>query len=129
MLRFHGLLPGKLREAAILMAGVEQQNVFEWQTHQKTARAAGLTEEEIFSIGTEGTLDAELTRVRDIVLATIQDRSVAQGRFDEFAELHGLAAAVELVTLAAFYRMMSGLGSAFESAMSGGEPPPWQSAE
>jgi len=125
-LRFHGSLPGRLREAVILMAAVEQRSAFEWQTHQKTARLAGLTEEEITAIGQAGILDPPLDRIRTLVSATIHDQAAPQDDFDILRRELGNEAAIEIIVLAAFYRMMSGLGSAFESKLPGAETPPWQ---
>ena len=124
-LRFHGSLPERLREAAILMAAVEQRSAFEWQTHQQTARKAGLSESEIDAIGSAQPLDRDLETVRSIVLATIRNQPAPQSSFDSFASMTSLTAAVELITLSAFYRMMAGLGSAFESTLPNAAPPPW----
>lgn len=127
-LRFHGSLPGKIREAVILMAAVEQRSTFEWQTHQATARAAGLTEEEIEAIGTSSPLPAELQGIRAVVRSTIGDQSVPQEIFNSLLDQFGTKCAVEIIVLAAFYRMMSGVGAAFDSRIEGNTavaPPPF----
>jgi len=128
-LRFHGVLPGRVREACILMAAVEQRSPFEWQTHQQTARAAGLTEAEIAAIAAGSSLDPTLETARLAVRATIASQPVAQPVFDSLAAALTLQGAVELVTLAAFYRMMAGLAGAFESVLPGATPPPWLKQE
>lgn len=126
-LRFHGLLPGRVREAAILCAGVFLRSALEWTTHQQTARAAGLTEAEISAIGIRASLPPDLESVRNCVEVVLQGRKVPQPLFDALARTYSLPAAVELVTLAAFYRMAAALGSAMESPTAGELP--WESKE
>ncbi len=124
-LRFHGLLPARIREAAILMAAVEQRSPFEWDTHQQTARAAGLVEDEITAIGSGAILPHDLEEVRVVVRSVVRGTSVLQEVFDSVAARLTLQGAVELVGLVAFYRMMAGLGAAFDSALPDAAPPPW----
>jgi alkylhydroperoxidase family enzyme len=124
-LRFHGTLPARDREAVILFAAVGQRSPFEWQTHQKTARAAGLTEVEIAAIGSGSPLDSQLSDLRETVLAVLAGKSVPQELFDRLTLELTLPGAIEVITLASFYRMMAGLGAAFDSTLPGAEPPPW----
>ncbi len=124
-LRFEATLPPRVREAAILAAAVEQRSAFEWETHQHTARQAGLADEEIRALGEGLELPAELEDVRDVVRAVVRGQSVPQALFDRVASRLSVPSAVELVTLAAFYRMMAGLGGAFDSALPGSGEPPW----
>ena len=124
-LRFEATLPPRVREAAILAAAVEQQSAFEWDTHQHTARQAGLTDEEIGALGDGSELPAELEDVRAVVRAVVRGQSVPQALFDRVASRFSVPSAVELVTLAAFYRMIAGLGAAFDSVLLGSGEPPW----
>lgn len=124
-LRFEATLPARIREAAILAAAVEQRSAFEWNTHQHTAREAGLTDDEIRALGGEQELPEDLEDVRRVVQAVVHSRSVDQELFNRISARYSVPSAVELVTLAAFYRMMAGLGAAFDSALPGAPPPPW----
>lgn len=112
-LRFHSELSDRLRETAILVAAVELRSAFEWQTHQHTAASAGAALEQA---------DPDL---QVIVRAAIAQQSVPQDAFDRFSAAHGLKAAVEVVTLAAAYRMYASLAAAFDSTLPGAPPPPW----
>jgi 4-carboxymuconolactone decarboxylase/cardiolipin synthase len=126
-LRFHGVLPGRIREAAILVAGVSQQNATIWQTHQHTARKAGLSEAEISAIGGGRTLEEPLEDVAQAVRSCIAGEALPQTVFDRLVDAFETKGAVEIVTLAAFYRMMDGLSESFESAAEAVSPLPWAS--
>lgn len=125
-LRFHGVLPARVREAAILCAAVVQRSSFEWDTHQATAREAGLDDATIAAIGSGGPLPDDLEAVRGLVTVVLCGASVPQGLFDRLRGGLGLQGVVELVTLTAFYAMMARLGASFDSAMPGAPPPPWE---
>lgn len=124
-LRFEGTLPARVREATILLAGVEQRSAFEWQTHQHTARAAGLTDDEIAAIGRGDPLPGLLGELRETVRAVVAGASVPQDRFDRLTAELTLPGAIEVIVLASFYRMMAGLAAAFDSVLPGAAAPPW----
>jgi branched-subunit amino acid permease len=44
--------------------------------------------------------------------------------FDWLIQIFGVAGAVEVVTLAAMYRMIASLGAAFDSTVPEADPPP-----
>lgn len=120
MVRFHGLLPARVREAAVLMVGAELRSDFEWATHQASARAAGLDDATIERIGTGGELDPELGRLREAVLHVVRMDGLPQPAFDALIEAYGVQGAVEVVALASMYRMFACLGAAFDATMPGG---------
>ncbi len=123
--RFHSSLSAPVREATILMTGVELKSTLEWTTHQESARTAGLSQELIDAIGSGSRLDSEHERLRLLVRTVTAQQSVAQGLFDELVEAYTIQGAVELVTLVSMYRMFAALGAAFDSVMPGGAPVPW----
>ncbi|MBM3465723.1 MAG: carboxymuconolactone decarboxylase family protein [Armatimonadetes bacterium] len=127
--RFHSVLPVRIREIAVLIAAVEQRSAFEWQTHEKTSTEAGVTPA-LKSAIVQGTAfapeDAALEDVRATVRCVVRQESVPQAVFDRLHACYGLQGAVELVTLAAMYRMYAALGAAFDSTMPGAGPPPWE---
>ncbi len=123
--RFHSSLSDPVREATILLTGVELKSELEWATHQETARLAGLSQELIRSIGAGDALDPEHERLRALVRTVTAQQSLPQPLFDELVEAYTVQGAVELVTLVSMYRMFAALGAAFDSAMPGGSPPPW----
>ena len=127
-LRFDSILPPRVREAAVLMAAVEQRSAFEWQTHVKTAAAAGVGPD-LFAAIANGTslqsLGEALEDVRATVRCVVGQQSVPQGVFDRLTHAFGIAGAVEVVALAAIYRMLASLAAAFDSVMADADPPPW----
>lgn len=123
--RFHSSLSAPVREATILMTGVELRSELEWSTHQEPAQQAGLSREQIHRIGSGSTLEPEHERLRQLVRTVTAQESVPQALFDELVEAYTVQGAVELVTLVAMYRMYASLGAAFDSVMPGGAPPPW----
>lgn len=123
--RFHSSLSDPVREATILMTGVELRSELEWSTHQETARRAGLSQELIDRIGSGSALDPEHERLRELVRTVTAQQSVPQALFDELVAAYTAQGAVELVTLVCMYRMFAALGAAFDSTMPGGAPPPW----
>ena len=125
--RFQSALPARVREAEVLIAAVEQRSAFEWQTHAKTAAAAGVEPALFDAIAAGRPLDgfgAALDDVRAAVRSVVRTEAVAQDVFDRLTSAFGLAGAVEVVTLAAMYRMFASLSAAFESRMPEGTPPP-----
>ena len=120
-------LPARVREAEVLIAALEQRSAFEWQTHAKTAAAAGVEPALFDAIGAGRPLDgfgAALDDVLAAVRSVVRTEAVAQDVFDRLTSAFGLAGAVEVVTLAAMYRMFASLSAAFESRMPEGTPPP-----
>ncbi len=127
-LRFDSTLPPRVREAAVLMAAVEQRSAFEWQTHVKTALAAGVGPELFAAIASGASLQSmgdALEDVRATVRCVVAQQSVPQGVFDRLSHAYGIPGAVEVVALAAAYRMFASLAAAFDSVMPDADPPPW----
>jgi 4-carboxymuconolactone decarboxylase len=126
--RFDSALPPRVREAEVLMAAVEQRSAFEWQTHVKTAAAAGVGADLCAAIANGASLQSfgdALEDVRTAVQCVVRQQSVPQGVFDQLMRTFGVPGAVEVVTLAAMYRMFASLAAAFDSVMPGVDPPPW----
>jgi hypothetical protein len=110
------------------MAAVEQRSAFEWQTHAKTAAAAGVGSDLFAAIASGASLESfgdALEDVRGTVRCVVRQQSVPQPLFDRLMQAFGIPGAVEVVTLAAMYRMFASLAAAFDSAMPGAVPPPW----
>ena len=127
--RFESVLPPRVREAEVLMAAVEQRSAFEWQTHVKTAAAAGVSPELFAAIASGAPLQSfgdALEDVRDTVRCVVRQQSVHQPVFDRLMQAFGVPGALEVVTLAAMYRMFASLAAAFDSTMPEADPPPWE---
>lgn len=124
-LRFESALPPRMREAAILMVAVELRSPFEWQTHHATSAAAGVDDALREAIAGQGKLSQDLEDVRSCVRAVVRQESVPQELFDRLTASLGLQQAVELVVLAASYRMNASLAAAFDSVLPGAPPAPF----
>jgi len=130
LVRFQSVLPPRVREAEVLMAAVEQRSAFEWQTHDKTAAGAGVEPALFGAIGAGRPLQRfgdGLEDVRAAVRCVVRQEMLPQNVFDRLTSAFTVPGAVEVVALAAMYRMFASLGAAFESRMPDGTPPPpWE---
>jgi 4-carboxymuconolactone decarboxylase len=127
-LRFHSVLPGKLRELAILTTGVHWRAEFEFWAHARVARAEGLPDSVIdaLQVGTAVPYEDDLQRL----VHTAAKDLVETGRprinlADELADKLGWPAVVELVALVGFYCMVSFTLNAFDVALPDGVAPIW----
>jgi 4-carboxymuconolactone decarboxylase len=127
-LRFRSVLPGKLRELAILTAGVHWKAEFEFWAHARVARAEGLPESVIDALqaGTAVPYEDDLQRL----VHTASKELVETGRpgtdlAEQLADALGWPAVVELVALVGFYCMVSFTLNAFDVALPDGVAPIW----
>jgi len=127
-LRFRSVLPGKLRELAILTTGAHWKAEFEFWAHARAARAEGLPDSiiEALQAGTTVPYEDDLQR---LVHTAAQDL-VETGRpranlAEELGDKLGWPAVVELVALVGFYCMVSFTLNAFEVALPDGVAAIW----
>jgi 4-carboxymuconolactone decarboxylase len=128
-LRFRSVLPGKLRELAILTTGVHWKAEFEFWAHARVARAEGLPDSVINALqaGTAVPYEDDLQRL----VHTAAKDLVETGRppvhlANELADKLGWPAVVELVALVGFYCMVSFTLNAFDVALPDGVTPIWR---
>ena len=127
-LRFRSVLPGKLRELAILTTGVHWKAEFEFWAHARVARAEGLPDAVINALqaGTAVPYEDDLQRL----VHTAANDLVETGRprpnlAEELADALGWPAVVELVALVGFYCMVSFTLNAFDVRLPEGVAPIW----
>jgi len=127
-LRFRSVLPGKLRELAILTTGVHWKAEFEFWAHARAARAEGLPDSIIdalqagIAVPYEDDLQSLVHRAAKDLVETGRPRgNVAE----ELADKLGWPALVELVALVGFYCMVSFTLNAFDVALPDGVAPIW----
>ena len=127
-LRFRSVLPGKLRELAILTTGVHWKAEFEFWAHARVARAEGLPDAVINAqqAGTDVPYEDDLQRL----VHTAANDLVATGRprpnlAEELADALGWPAVVELVALVGFYCMVSFTLNAFDVRLPEGVAAIW----
>lgn len=130
LLRFHGVLPGDVRELVILRYATRQRFGYVWSHHQRPARLAGLDETTIAAVTAgevpEGLRDDQQAALHavDAVVAHESIRDDAQRRL---IAAHGAAGAVEVVALCGLYAIMGYTVCAFDIAAEAGLPPaPWE---
>jgi 4-carboxymuconolactone decarboxylase len=110
-LLFRGVVPARERELVILRVGANAQSVYEFGQHTLIGRDCGITDDEVLALTlpadahawSEG--DRDLIALADDLCADdcVSDATWARlkGRWDD-------EAMVELVTVAGFYRLVSG---------------------
>ena len=108
----HGLVPARAREIVVLRVGWNCRSVYEFGQHTVIGRDAGLTEAEITALTTARALgpwnddDEALIALADELCA---DDCVSDATFAVLRRRWNDAELVELVALAGFYRMVSGI--------------------
>jgi 4-carboxymuconolactone decarboxylase len=119
-----GLLPPRDRELVILRVGWRCQAVYEFGQHTRLGQAAGLTREEVAMIcadpldGWPGP-DGDLLRAADELVV---DHTVGDATWRRLSDRFDQAELLELVTLAGFYVMVSGLVNSVEIELDEGIP-------
>jgi 4-carboxymuconolactone decarboxylase len=98
------------REVAVLRVAHVTGSNYEWVQHVNVAKQAGLTDDEIKTIGTEGEvsgLDAEgnlLCRVADEIS---RDVRLSDEALSKIIELYGEQQAAELILCCSYFNMLS----------------------
>jgi 4-carboxymuconolactone decarboxylase len=109
-LRFGGLLPGQLRELAILVVSEAWRSPFEWHVHAPLAQKAGVPQSVIDSIGAgrrpENAEPAILT-VYDFATMLLRQRAVTDDVYRRARECLGEAGVIELTGLCGYYALLA----------------------
>ncbi len=126
-LRFGGVLPGKLRELAILVAARFWTAQFEWHAHARIAGEEGLGESIIAAIA-EGAAPALANPEETIVYAFCRElhesRAVGDDTYAKAVEVLGQEAVIELTILSGYYTAISMVLNTFEVPLPDGVTPP-----
>ncbi len=126
-LRFEGVLPGKLRELAILVAARFWTAQFEWHAHARIAREEGLDPAAIAAIA-EGAAPALATPAESAVYAFCRElhetRAIGAATYAAAVETLGQEAVIELTVLSGYYTTVSMILNAFEVPLPEGVGPP-----
>ena len=115
-LRFHGTLPDRIRETAILRFAARNRLAYEWAHHLRPAKLAGISPETIAALAGDALPD-ELSAVERATVQAVDQ--IAAG--DEIAEpiqrvltdALGDGGVVELVVLCGLYALMGYITNAF----------------
>ncbi len=126
-LRFDGILPGKLRELAILVAARFWTAQFEWHAHARIAREEGLDEAVVAAIA-EGAAPALATPEENAVYAFCRElhenRAIGAATYAQAVEALGQEAVIELTVLSGYYTTVSMILNVFEVPLPEGVAPP-----
>lgn len=122
-LRFHGALPGRLRELAILTVAAHWRAQYEWWAHAKIARKEGLDDEIIEAVKAGQAVPEQdgMNTVLGFVRELLNDSRVSDKTFQAAQELLGNEAVVELVVLVGYYGLISGTLNTFQVPLPDGE--------
>ncbi len=126
-LRFDGVLPGKLRELAILVAARFWTAQFEWHAHARIAREEGLDQAVIEAIA-EGAAPPLATPEERAVHAFCRElhdtHAVAEVTYAAAVKALGQEAVIELTLLSGYYTAVSMILNTFEVPLPAGVSPP-----
>jgi 4-carboxymuconolactone decarboxylase len=128
ILRLQSILPGDLREIAILAAGVRWKAEFEFWAHARVARAEGVSEPILAAMqaGAPPPFDNERQRMVHEAAQELLDRGdLSRALRSRLADELGWPATVELVTLVGFYCMVSFTLNAFDVGLPEGVSSFW----
>lgn len=104
------VLPGRIREIVILLVAVHERSPFEWYAHAPSARTAGWPADVLDAVRRgevpvpDDAAERTACAAADELLRT---GDLADPTWAELLAAHGPAAAVELVTLVGYYRMVA----------------------
>ncbi len=126
-LRFEGVLPGKLRELAILVVARFWSAQFEWHAHARIARDEGLDDVVMAAIA-EGAAPALATPAENAVYAFCRElhetHEVGAATYAVAVEWLGQEAVIELTVLSGYYTTISMILNTFEVPLPEGVTPP-----
>jgi len=127
-LRFHGALPGDIRELAILVTARSVNQAYEWVAHARIGQKEGLPDDVIERVRTRGdlsTLPPRYAAPARLVQHVLAYESIPQALQAEVQRELGLRGMLELVVLAGQYRLIAGVLFAFDTPLPDGTPAPF----
>lgn len=129
-LRFRTAFTKREREIATLVVAAHLRSDYEWYAHERLARRAGLTEDELAGLrtGAEPVLaDARERIIHQVARALATDGDLTGPVFAEAVATLGRPALVELVTLVGYYSTLALQMRVFRVGVPEGEAAPsWE---
>jgi 4-carboxymuconolactone decarboxylase len=127
-LRYHGVLPGEVRELAILRFAQRTRLAYEWAHHEGPAKLAGLADETLAHLAagrTPPSLTPQQLAALGGVDAVLEGASIPEDVQHVIAEGFGTAGVVELVALLGLYGLIGSVVTSFDIALEPGRSAPF----
>lgn len=126
-LRFASGLSGQLREIAIMTVAQHWRANYEWFAHYTFAEREGVSAEALAAIkqGEEPADNEDWALVHRLVAEFLKTARVTDETYGAAVERFGEAQTVELVTIAGYYCLISGILNVFEIPVPPGEESPF----
>ncbi len=124
--RFESIVPGRLRELAILLVARFWSSHYEWNAHRKHAAAAGLDPAvaEAIEIGKRpDKLSPDETLVYDLVTELLHNKDISDATFAAARERLGDQMLIELIGTVGYYGFISLVLNASRTPVAQGEKP------
>jgi len=126
-LRFEGMLPGRLRELAVLLTARHNNSTYEWRAHAPIAAREGLDQAVIDAIDQDRIPDfraADEEAVYRFCREILADRRPGDEAYARAAGHLGPDALVELVTVCGYYTLLAMVLDNFDAALPDGDGSP-----
>lgn len=126
-LRFASTMSGQLREVAIMTVAQHWRANYEWFAHYVFAEREGVSEATLALIkeGKEPTDNEEWALVHRLTTEFLKNARVTDATYKAAVDKFGEPGAVELVTVAGYYCMISAILNVFEIPVPPGEESPF----
>jgi 4-carboxymuconolactone decarboxylase len=130
-IRYRTALPDRAREIAILALAALRRSDFEWYAHERVARRAGLTDDELAALlhGLEPAAlsEAELTVLRTTTALAV-DGDLDDGTFARAEAALGREQLAELIVLVGYYDLLALSLRVWRTPLPEGETTPFEKA-
>jgi 4-carboxymuconolactone decarboxylase len=130
-IRFQTGFTARERELATLVVAARNYSAYEWYSHERIGRRAGLTPDELAAVRTgrrPPLADAREHLVYEVTRALTAEGDLDDALYAEATAILGRAATVELVTLVGYYTALALHLRVFRVGLPDGEPAPeWES--
>lgn len=117
-LKFEGHLPRDVYQFVVLCVAKQTNSEFEWQDHLPYAYAAGLPEEVISSLQTQGfsgqTFPEPYHLASQILSETLAWKDIPEPLQQRAIAAFGMEGFIEIVVLSGFYQLFSAINQGFD---------------
>lgn len=125
-IRYASVIPGALRELAILTCGRHWEANYEWHAHAKIALKEGVSQDVLDAmLAGEVPSDPDQALVVTFIDELQNNKRVSDATYRKAMDLLGERGVTELVFLAGYYALISHVLNAFEVPVPKGEQPPF----